>query len=132
MLLNVDHEHSRSETDPEHCAPGHIRRKHGKEEGVEERGEPPPDGPAALNGADRAAPILGADGFTNQDGTDSPLAAKTEALQTTDDEELLESVREAAKKRKEGEPQDSELQDAHAAETIGSQTRQPTTDGREQ
>src|SRR5580698_336718 len=104
ILADVDGEHDRSEADPEHGAPGHVRREYSEEECVEERGDSPADGPTALHRADGATAILSSNGFADKDRADGPLPTKAEALQTANNEELIKAVSETTEKSEECEP----------------------------
>ena len=103
-----------------------------EEHGIADSGDAPADRPSGLCGADGAATVLGADGFADEDGAHRPFSTEAEALQAADDKELAEGVGEAAEERKEGEPEDGELEDFDTTVAIGRETGEPASNGGEE
>jgi hypothetical protein len=132
MLADIDGERGGGEADPEHGSPGEVGRQEAEEEDGEDGGQPPAERPSGLDGAYGSAAVTGADRLADEHGADGPLAAEAQALQSADDEELGEVLREAAEEGEEGEPDDGELQDADAAEAVGGETGGPSSDGGKQ
>ena len=67
--------------------------------------------------------------FTHQHGARGPFAAEAKSHQGAESEKLRVTLREPAQKREEGEPDDGDLQRAHAPETVGKGAREPTAEG---
>ena len=68
--------------------------------------------------------------FTHQHGARGPFAAEAKSHQDAEDEKLRVTLRKTAQKRKEGEPDDGDLQCAHAPETVGKGSCEPAAKGR--
>src|SRR5258705_11942720 len=83
-----------------------------------------------LHAANRFAAMLRAYHFTHQDGARGPFAAEAKSHQGAEDEKLRVTLRKTAQKRKEGEPDDGDLQCAHAPETVGKGSCEPAAKGR--
>ena len=107
-------------------------RQDGKKHGIRNCRDAPANGPSTLHGADGFAAVFRADGFTHQHRADRPLAAEAQALQPAGHQQLPEGVGEPAEEGEDREPQDGDLQDAHPAEAVGKQSREPSAKRRNQ
>ena len=67
--------------------------------------------------------------FTHQHGARRPLAAEAKSHQCTEDEKLRVSLRKPTQEREKGEPDDGDLQRAHAPETVRKGARKPAAEG---
>ena len=67
--------------------------------------------------------------FAHQYGARRPFAAEAKSHQCAEDEKLRVSLRKPTQEREKGEPDDGDLQRAHAPETVGKGTREPAAEG---
>ena len=121
-------EECRQQADPEQGAPSGVLRKHAEEPGGHDGRDAPADRPAALHATDRLATMLRAYHFAHQHGARGPFTAEAKPHQCAEDKKLRVILRKPAQKREECEPDDGNLQRAHAPETVGKGARKPAAE----
>jgi hypothetical protein len=113
------------DADPEQRSPRGRLGQNGIQAGIDQRRQARAEGRTGLHEADAAAAILVADDLAHQYRAGSPLAAEAEPVQTAQNEQLLEILREAAQEGEDRVPQNSDLQHPHPAEAVSKRASKP-------
>src|SRR5262249_28022000 len=109
-------------------APGDRFGQDGVQSGIDEGRQTRPHGGPRLDKTDSAAAVLVADHLAHQHRAGGPLAAKAEAVQTAQYEELRVVLGKGAQEGEDRIPQDGDLQYADTAVAVGQRAGKPAAE----
>jgi hypothetical protein len=126
------HQYGRRAADEEQHPPCGRRRQQREQQGIEQGRGSPADRPAGLHEAQRFTAMLRPHGLAQQYRPGRPFAAKAQSHEGPGRQQLLEIAGQAGQQGEGCEPQNGNLQNAHAAVTIRAPASQPAAHGRHQ